>query len=156
MAFVVDASVALKWFFADEDDRAGSLALLKSISDTNRPVVPLLWFYEIGNALMVAERRKRIAFEQVQEILQTLEQMPIDIDLPDRVGLLQLLHLARKHILTTYDASYLALAIREGLSLATSDGALKKAALAEAVQPNTRVSVLAEPLNPVNSSLNRV
>ena len=42
MAFVVDTSVALKWFLADEDDRAASLVLLKSISDTNRPVVPLL------------------------------------------------------------------------------------------------------------------
>lgn len=63
MAFVVDTSVALKWFLADEDDRAGSLALLKSISDTNRPVVPWLWFYEIGNALAVAALRKRIAVE---------------------------------------------------------------------------------------------
>jgi hypothetical protein len=58
MAFVVDASVVLKWFLADEDDRAGSLALLKSISDTNRPVVPGLWFYEIGNALAVAVIRQ--------------------------------------------------------------------------------------------------
>jgi predicted nucleic acid-binding protein len=83
MAFVVDASVALKWFLADEDECAGSLALLKSISDSNRPVVPWLWFYEIGNALSVAMRRKRINLEQLEEILQMLEQMPIDCDPPD-------------------------------------------------------------------------
>jgi len=60
--------------------------------------------------------------------------MPIDVDPLDRVRLLRLPHLARKHALTTCAASYLALAIRESLSLATSDGALKRAALAEGVQ----------------------
>src|SRR5712691_10753964 len=128
MAFVVDTSVALKWFLADEDDRAGSLALLKSISDTNRPIVPWLWFYEIGNALVVAVLRKRIAVEQLEEILQMLEQMPIDIDPSDRVDLLRLPHLARKHGLTTYDTAYLHLALREKLPLATADSALRKAA----------------------------
>lgn len=133
MAFVVDTSVALKWFLADEDDRADSLLLLKSISDTNRPVVPSLWFYEIGNSLTVALRRKRITSEQLEEILQMLEQMPIDIDPVDRGDLLRLPYLARKHALTTYDAAYLNLALREKLSLATSDAALKKAALVEGV-----------------------
>jgi predicted nucleic acid-binding protein len=133
MAFVVDTSVALKWFLADEEDRADSLILLKSISDLNRPVVPWLWFYEIGNALTVAVRRKRIAFEQLEEILGMLEQMPVDIDPPDRIDLLRLPHLARKHGLTTYDAAYLDLALREKLAVATSDAALRRAALAEGV-----------------------
>jgi predicted nucleic acid-binding protein len=35
---------------------------------------------------------------------------------------------ARAHHLSTYDAAYLALAIREGLPLATLDSALRKAA----------------------------
>jgi predicted nucleic acid-binding protein len=133
MAFVVDTSVALKWFLADEEDRADSLVLLKSISDVNRPIVPWLWFYEIGNALTVAVRRKRIAFEQLEEILEMLEQMPVDIDPPDRIDLLRLPHLARKHGLTTYDAAYLSLALREKLAVATSDVALRRAALAEGV-----------------------
>jgi predicted nucleic acid-binding protein len=133
MAFVVDASVALKWFLADEDNRTGSLALLKSISETNRPVVPWLWFYEIGNALAVAVLRKRIAVEALEEILQLLEQMPIDIDPSDHVDLLRLPRLARKHGLTTYDAAYLHLALREKLPLATADAALRKAALAEGI-----------------------
>jgi predicted nucleic acid-binding protein len=47
--------------------------------------------------------------------------------------LLQLPYLARKHALTTYDAAYLTLALRAKLSLATSDQALKKAALVEGV-----------------------
>ena len=39
-AFVVDTSIALKWFLEDEEDRADSLNILKGISETNRPVVP--------------------------------------------------------------------------------------------------------------------
>lgn len=71
----------------------------------------------------------------MEEILQTLEQMPIDIDPPDPGDLLSRLpRLAHKHALTTYDAAYLNLALREKLPLATSDAALKKAALAEGVE----------------------
>jgi predicted nucleic acid-binding protein len=130
-AFVVDASFALKWFLADEEDRAPSLALLKRISETNRPIVPWLWFYEIGNALTTAERRNRIALEQLEEILLILGQMPIDIDSSNRADLLRLPHLARKHGLTVYDAAYLNLAVREKIPLATADDDLRKAAVAE-------------------------
>lgn len=38
------------------------------------------------------------------------------------------LSLARAHRLTTYDAAYLELAVREGLPLATQDTDLKRAA----------------------------
>ena len=109
--FVVDPSIALKWFLEDEEDRADSLNILKGISETNRPVVPWLWFYEIGNALTFAVRRKRVVFEQVEEFLRLLEQMPIDVDEPDRATALRLPYLCREHNLTTYDAAYLELAV---------------------------------------------
>ena len=127
-AFVVDTSIALKWFLEDEEDRADSLNILKGISETNRPVVPWLWFYEIGNALTFAVRRKRVVFEQVEEFLRLLEQMPIDVDEPDRATALRLPYLCREHNLTTYDAAYLELAMRLELPLATCDNALIRAA----------------------------
>ena len=74
--FVVDTSLALKWFLDDEEDREYSLTILKSISEDNRPVVPWLWFYEIGNALTMAVRRKRIVFGQAEEFLRLLAQCP--------------------------------------------------------------------------------
>ncbi len=127
-AFVVDSSIALRWFLEDEEDRAYSLAILKSISEAHRPVVPWLWFYEMGNALTVAVRRKRIVFGHGEEFLQLIEQMPIDIDPPDRAVVLRLPHLARQYSLTTYDAAYLELASRLQLPLATCDQALVRAA----------------------------
>jgi len=41
--------------------------------------------------------------------------------------------LARKHNLAAYDVAYIDLALREKLPLATSDQALRKAAMAEGV-----------------------
>jgi len=133
-AFVVDTSIALKWFLEDEEDRADSLNILKGISETNRPVVPWLWFYEIGNALTFAVRRKRVVFEQVEEFLRLLEQMPIDVDEPDRATALRLPYLCREHNLTTYDAAYLELAMRLQLPLGTCGNALIRAAADVGVQ----------------------
>ena len=118
----------------DEEDRADSLNILKGISETNRPVVPWLWFYEIGNALTFAVRRKRVVFEQVEEFLRLLEQIPIDVDEPDRATALRLPYLCREHNLTTYDAAYLELAMRLQLPLATCDNALIRAAADVGVQ----------------------
>jgi predicted nucleic acid-binding protein len=75
--FVLDASLALQWFLVDEADRKYSLNVLASLS-TRRALVPLLWFYEVGNGLIMAERRKRIRPNQVKEFLFRLRALPID------------------------------------------------------------------------------
>jgi len=51
--FVLDASLALQWFLEDEQNRKYSLAVLASLSE-KRALVPLLWFYEVGNGLLMA------------------------------------------------------------------------------------------------------
>jgi predicted nucleic acid-binding protein len=61
---VLDASLALRWFLEDETDRKYSLAVLASLSE-KRALVPLLWFYEVGNGLLRAYRLKRITFNQI-------------------------------------------------------------------------------------------
>jgi hypothetical protein len=47
---VLDASLALQWFLEDEAGRAYGLSVLASLS-TQSAVVPMLWFYEVGNGL---------------------------------------------------------------------------------------------------------
>ena len=61
---VLDASLALQWFLEDEENRKYSLAVLASLSE-KRALVPLLWFHEVGNGLLMACRRKRISLDQV-------------------------------------------------------------------------------------------
>lgn len=74
---VLDASLALQWFLDDEADRKYSLAVLASLSE-KRALVPFLWFYEIGNGLLMAYRRKRISLDQIDGFLTRLKALPID------------------------------------------------------------------------------
>ena len=125
--FVLDASLALQWFLEDETERKYSLSILASLSE-KRALVPVLWFYELGNGLLMASRRKRITLGQIDGFLTRLRNLPIDAALQTPVEILDLPAFAHTHGLTTYDAAYLALAMRSGLPLATTDETLRTAA----------------------------
>jgi predicted nucleic acid-binding protein len=73
---VLDASLALQWFLEDAADRKYSLAVLASLSEKHA-LVPMLWFYEVGNGLLMAYRRKRIALDQIDGFLMRLKALPI-------------------------------------------------------------------------------
>ena len=75
----IDASLALQWFLEDEADRGYSLAVLERLSE-DRAVVPLLWFYEVGNGLTMACRRKRISYEQAAGYLARVRRLPVFAD----------------------------------------------------------------------------
>lgn len=130
--FVLDASLALQWFLEDETGREYSLAVLASLSE-KRALVPLLWFYEIGNGLLMAYRRRRITLDQIAGFLTRLKALPIEAAPPNPSDILELPGLAQTHGLTNYDAAYLAAAIRFNLPLATTDSALRRAAASAGV-----------------------
>ena len=129
---VLDASLALQWFLTDEADRKYGLSVLASLS-SKRAVVPTLWFYEVGNGLLMACRRKRIAFDQIRGFLTRLKALPIEAARQNPTEILELPVVAEKHNLTNYDAAYLALAMRFRLPLATTDADLRRAAAAAGV-----------------------
>jgi predicted nucleic acid-binding protein len=116
----------------DEADRKYSLSVLESLSEKHA-VVPALWFYEVGNGLLMAYRRKRIALDQIDGFLTRLKNLPIEAALQAPAEALDLPTLAQSHSLTNYDAAYLSLALRLGLPLATTDAALRRAASAAGV-----------------------
>ena len=125
--FVVDNSVVMAWCFEDE---AGPYAddILDRLQ-TSIALVPSIWPLEVGNVLLVAERKKRLGEADSVRFVFLLNELPIHIEQepPERM-FNEILALARKHHLSSYDASYLDLAMRKGLPLATSDTALKAAA----------------------------
>jgi predicted nucleic acid-binding protein len=129
---VLDASLALRWFPDDEADREYALGILASLSK-NRAVVPILWFYEVGNGLVMACRRKRITYDQVEGFLQRVKALPIEAAEFSPAEILELPAVAQAHKLTNYDAAYLALAMRSGLPIATIDAGLRRAAEAVGV-----------------------
>lgn len=126
MPFVLDASVTASWAFPDERHPIALRAaeLLESSLDSS--LVPLLWWYEVRNMLLVNERRGRIVAARTSVFLEQLAQLSIHIEYDLTPGFI--LDLARSQNLTVYDASYLALAIRENIPLATLDKALQAAA----------------------------
>lgn len=130
--FVLDASLTLQWFLEDETNRGYSLAVLASLSE-KRALVPMLWFYEVGNGLMMAYRRKRITFGQIDGFLTRLKALPIDAAQQTPSEILELPTFAHANELTNYDAAYLALAMGFNLPLATNDSNLRKAAVAASV-----------------------
>lgn len=133
MSFVVDNSVALAWCFEDEQT-SGIMALLDRVTDAGA-VAPQLWPIEALNGLLTAERRGRIDREVRQRLAGFLQELPIKID--DETASRSwttTAHLAEQHRLTAYDATYLELAMRRGVPLATSDTALIAAAKVAGVQ----------------------
>ncbi len=134
MRFVLDASMALAWCFEDESTPETE-SLLDRLS-TDRAVVPCLWPLEVANALLVAERRKRVSGAKVAASLNVLRGLPISVDTETPARAFEgVLPVAREHGLSVYDAAYLELAIREGLPLATVDHGLKGAARRVGIEP---------------------
>ncbi len=124
----MDASVAVAWCFEDE---ATSLTegILDLLAKGTTVVVPTVWPLEVANAMLSAERKKRISVAQAAAFLRRVAAFPISIDtLPIGRAFDQILSVGRLHELTAYDAAYLELALREALPLATLDDALRRSA----------------------------
>ena len=127
MTFVVDSSVALSWCFEDERSPT-SLAALERIASTGA-VAPSLWVLEVLNGLAMAQRRGRIDSAQRQTLAGFLRELPIDLDDATAAqAWTATARVAERFGLSVYDASYLELAQRRELPLATLDRELLRAA----------------------------
>jgi predicted nucleic acid-binding protein len=128
MPFVLEASI-VAWTFSDEHQPVADAALERLERDDG--AAPSLWWFEVRNALLAAERRQRLDEAGTAAFLQRLTRLLVTLDRAPDQGLL--LDLARRHRLTVYDAAYLELAIRRGLILATLDKDLRTAAATDGV-----------------------
>jgi len=124
---IVDNSVVMSWCFKDESNQYAD-AILDSLEESTA-VVPPMWPLEVVNVLLVAERRKRLSKADSVRFITLLTQLPITVEQeqPERM-MKEILALAREHRLSSYDASYLDLAMRKGLPIATLDRGLRVAA----------------------------
>ena len=127
--FVLDNSVTMSWCFPDEHDSYAQ-DVLKALP-SSAAAVPTLWPLEVGNILIVGERRGRISQADTATFIGLLEGLPIRIDDETSEHAMKAsLNLARAQNLSVYDATYLELALRRGLPIATLDAKLKAAAAA--------------------------
>jgi predicted nucleic acid-binding protein len=130
MALVLDSSVSLSWFFPDEKTPFTDAAL--QLVTKEECWVPALWRLEFPNALLVAEKRRRLTRAERLQVLDEVARLNLRIDA--RLQELRAISdLAERHSLSTYDAAYLELAARLGSALITLDRDLADAAAAEGV-----------------------
>jgi predicted nucleic acid-binding protein len=125
---VLDASVAVAWCFADESTTFTE-GLLDLLANGGEAVTPAIWPFELANALLAGEKRRRITVAQATSILRRIADLPISVEsIRMDHAFQQILPLARQSQLTEYDAAYLELALRLSLPLATLDVQLQRAA----------------------------
>jgi predicted nucleic acid-binding protein len=123
-ALVVDASVSGAWFLPNEATPYTEAVLEATID--REVFVPALWLLETGNLLLSAEKRRRITDAKRRELVTRAQALRLRVD-RDAVAMTVLDELAARYGLSAYDATYLELALRRGLPLATTDQALRHA-----------------------------
>lgn len=125
---VIDSSIALTWCFEDEASPETD-KLFERVRDDGA-IVPGLWYLELSNVLLQAEKRGRISTGDIATRLDLIAELPISVDQETTVRAWhEILTLARAERLTTYDATYLELSSRRGLPLLTKDKDLAQAAV---------------------------
>ncbi|MGA3371288.1 MAG: type II toxin-antitoxin system VapC family toxin [Terracidiphilus sp.] len=129
MTVVLDASMALSWLLERKDP--GEAALAGQALDVVRAsgaMVPALWYPEVANVLLLAERQRVITADETASFLSRLSIWEIVQDsVPPALCQAQVTHLGRVYGLTAYNATYLELVLRSGRALATFDRQLAAA-----------------------------
>jgi predicted nucleic acid-binding protein len=127
-SLIVDASVAFAWVYPSQSSKETSL-LLEEIEAGIRVVVPPLWFLEIANGLLAAQRRRLITVTEGKTALDKLSGLRFTVDdAAAETTFRTASDLAEKYGLSVYDAVYLETALRRKLTVASRDKALRTAA----------------------------
>jgi predicted nucleic acid-binding protein len=125
---VIDASITLAWCFGDEANAYAERILDELRSGRREATVPAIWPSEVGNGLLVAERKGRIRRADTARLVTILAELPVSVETTG-IGFMGriVVPMAREHGLTVYDATYLELAERLGQPLASLDAELVEA-----------------------------
>jgi predicted nucleic acid-binding protein len=129
MSFVLDNSVTMRWFFGDgkPQELAYASKVLDAMKEDNA-LVPVTWGLEVANVIARAEEKALVTEARSGAFLEMLESVDIELDSDTFAhALSDTLQLARRYKLSAYDASYLELALRRNIPLATLDEDLQKA-----------------------------
>jgi predicted nucleic acid-binding protein len=120
----------MRWVLGDgsPSDREYADKVLTAMA--NGPVtVPVTWGLEVANVLNRMETKGLMPRARTEAFIERLSGMDIEADGETYAyALSDTLELARRFRITAYDASYLELALRLDIPLATLDEGLRKAA----------------------------
>ena len=127
--FVLDASIALEWVLPGQSTAVAEKAY--RMARKSPVVVPGLWLLETQNALLKYVRQKKLMMAEALEIRVELQLLSKRIDRISNTDVVdRIWTIASDHMMTVYDATYVELAWRLELPLASNDGAIRAAAKA--------------------------
>lgn len=95
--------------------------------------MPALWRLEVVNAVWALQRRGGISDQAADTVIDLLSSLAV-VEHANERSMREMLALARRHGLSTYDATYLALAYDLRLPLACKDKPLRGALPAAGVK----------------------
>ena len=125
MSCVLDNSVAMRWFFESPkaSDNTYALAVRKEIEKGLQSIVPPIFMYEAGNIFIKMGKA-------IDDTIQSLRALQAMVKEPaySQALVFESARLASQYKLTTYEASYLALAMFTTSSIASLDTDMVKAA----------------------------
>jgi len=121
--FVVDASVAMKWFIPEIHSPAATRLLDQQLY----LCAPDLLVSELGNTLWKKVRRKELSVDEATHIVAAIEKMPLETfpSLPLLHGAFEIAVALNR---TVYDSFYLALAVARNCPVVTADSKFHSAA----------------------------
>ena len=126
MAFVIDASVVLAVLMPDEKSDLAATILKRTLREPAQ--APNLLLLDVSNTIVMAIKRKRIRPADASDVLQVFRNLRIELDFTNVNRTDQIFALAKQFEITSYDATYLELAQRFSVPLASFDVKLAKAA----------------------------
>jgi predicted nucleic acid-binding protein len=133
MELVLDASVVVALLVRDSPMDIPN-AVLDAIDDGAIVTVPPHFQLEVANFLVQAQRSGKLAAAVAQQALRYLQHLPITVDTSMHGQIFtDVIGLAQRNGITSYDAAYIHLARTRGARLASLDKRLLAAAKAEGV-----------------------
>ena len=133
MELVLDASVVVALLVRDSPMDIPN-AVLDAIDDGAIVTVPPHFQLEVANFLVQAQRSGKLAAAVAQQALRYLQHLPITVDTSMHGQIFtDVIAIAQRNSITSYDAAYIHLARTRGARLASLNKQLLAAAKAEGV-----------------------
>lgn len=127
--FVLDSSFTIAWILGEEGEEEHTDSVFSLIKE-NTALIPSLWFYEVANVLAIGKRRGRLSQKDLTRAITLLKAIPTVVEPDCDRRSFEILELAESQTLTIYETTYLDLAMRMDVPLATLDNALIQASQA--------------------------